>query len=179
MTEAIEKNIPKMRIEESATKVQARIDSSEKTVVGVNKFTLSDNEEEKIDIKKVDNSQVLANQIERLKKLKSERNNNEVKEKLEKIRTGIKQNKNVLELAVNAARVGATVGEISNAMEEVWDRHKADVTLVKNTYANNEGSKWMLLTSAWGFAVFFGVIVAGQFSGAHLNPAVTLGMAVK
>ena len=141
MTEAIEKNIPKMRIEESATKVQARIDSSEKTVVGVNKFTLSDNEEEKIDIKKVDNSQVLANQIERLKKLKSERNNNEVKEKLEKIRTGIKQNKNVLELAVNAARVGATVGEISNAMEEVWDRHKAEVTLVKNTYANNFSSE--------------------------------------
>ena len=63
MTEAIEKNIPKMRIEESATKVQARIDSYEKTVVGVNKFTLSDNEEEKIEIKKVDNSQVLANQI--------------------------------------------------------------------------------------------------------------------
>jgi len=49
---------------------------------------------------------------------------------------------------------------------------------LKNTYANNEGSKWMLLTSAWGFAVFFGVIVAGQFSGAHLNPAVTLGMAM-
>lgn len=49
---------------------------------------------------------------------------------------------------------------------------------LKNTYANNEGSKWMLLTSAWGFAVFFGVIVAGQFSGAHLNPAVTLGMAI-
>ena len=141
MTEAIEKNIPKMRIEESATKVQARIDSSEKTVVGVNKFTLSDNEEEKIDIKKVDNSQVLANQIERLKKLKSERNNNEVIEKLNKIKIGIKQNKNVLELAVNAARVGATVGEISSAMEEVWDRHKADVTLVKNTYANNFSSE--------------------------------------
>ena len=141
MTEAIEKNIPKMRIEESATKVQARIDSSEKTVVGVNKFTLSDNEEEKIDIKKVDNSQVLANQIERLKKLKSERNNNEVIEKLNKIKIGIKQNKNVLELAVNAARVGATVGEISDAMEEVWDRHKADVTLVKNTYANNFSSE--------------------------------------
>ena len=64
-----------------------------------------------------------------------------VKEKLEKIRTGIKQNKNVLELAVNAARVGATVGEISNAMEEVWDRHKAEVTLVKNTYANNFSSE--------------------------------------
>ena len=141
MTEAIEKNIPKMRIEESATKVQARIDSSEKTVVGVNKFTLSENEEEKIDIKKVDNSQVLANQIERLKKLKSERNNDEVKDKLEKIRSGIKKNKNVLELAVNAARVGATVGEISDAMEEVWDRHKADVTLIKNTYANNFSSE--------------------------------------
>ena len=141
MTEAIEKNIPKMRIEESATKVQARIDSSEKTVVGVNKFTLSENEEEKIDIKKVDNSQVLANQIERLKKLKSERNSNEVMDKLEKIRSGIKKNKNVLELAVNAARVGATVGEISDAMEEVWDRHKADVTLIKNTYANNFSSE--------------------------------------
>ena len=141
MTEAIEKNIPKMRIEESATKVQARIDSSEKTVVGVNKFTLSENEEEKIDIKKVDNSQVLANQIERLKKLKSERNSEEVKDKLEKIRSGIKKNKNVLELAVNAARVGATVGEISDAMEEVWDRHKADVTLIKNTYANNFSSE--------------------------------------
>ena len=49
---------------------------------------------------------------------------------------------------------------------------------LKNTYANNEGSKWMLLTSAWGFAVFFGVIVAGQYSGAHLNPAVTVGLAV-
>ena len=141
MTEAIEKNIPKMRIEESATKVQARIDSSEKTVVGVNKFTLSENEEEKIDIKKVDNSQVLANQIDRLKKLKSERNSDEVRDKLEKIRSGIKQNKNVLELAVNAARVGATVGEISDAMEEVWDRHKADVTLIKNTYANNFSSE--------------------------------------
>ena len=141
MTEAIEKNIPKMRIEESATKVQARIDSYEKTVVGVNKFTLSDNEEENIEIKKVDNSQVLANQIERLKKLKSERNNEEVNDKLEKIRIGIKENKNVLELAVNAARVGATVGEISNSMEEVWDRHKAEVTLIKNTYANNFSSE--------------------------------------
>ena len=135
MTEAIEKNIPKMRIEESATKIQAKIDSNEKTVVGVNKFTLSDNEEEKIDIKKVDNSQVLSNQLERLKKLKSERNNSDVKVKLEEITIGIQQNKNVLELAVNAARVGATVGEISYALEEVWDRHKAKVTLIKDTYA--------------------------------------------
>ena len=140
MTEAIEKNIPKMRIEESATKIQAKIDSNEKTVVGVNKFTLSDNEEEKIDIKKVDNSQVLFNQLERLKKLKSERNNSDVKVKLEEITKGIQQNKNVLELAVNAARVGATVGEISYALEEVWDRHKAKVTLIKDTYAKNFSS---------------------------------------
>ena len=140
MTEAIEKNIPKMRIEESATKIQAKIDSNEKTVVGVNKFTLSDNEEEKIDIKKVDNSQVLSNQLERLKKLKSERNNSDVKAKLEEITIGIQQDKNVLELAVNAARVGATVGEISYALEEVWDRHKAKVTLIKNTYAKNFSS---------------------------------------
>ena len=140
MTEAIEKNIPKMRIEESATKIQAKIDSNEKTVVGVNKFTLSDNEEEKIDIKKVDNSQVLSNQLERLKKLKSERNNSDVKAKLEEITIGIQQDKNVLELAVNAARVGATVGEISYALEKVWDRHKAKVTLIKDTYAKNFSS---------------------------------------
>ena len=140
MTEAIEKNIPKMRIEESATKIQAKIDSNEKTVVGVNKFTLSDNEEEKIDIKKVDNSQVLSNQLERLKKLKSERNSSDVKTKLEEITKGIQQGRNVLELAVNAARVGATVGEISYALEEVWDRHKAKVTLIKDTYAKNFSS---------------------------------------
>ena len=140
MTEAIEKNIPKMRIEESATKIQAKIDSNEKTVVGVNKFTLSDNEEEKIDIKKVDNSQVLSNQLERLKKLKSERNNSDVKTKLEEITKGIQQGRNVLELAVNSARVGATVGEISDALEEVWDRHKAKVTLIKDTYAKNFSS---------------------------------------
>ena len=140
MTEAIEKNIPKMRIEESATKIQAKIDSNEKTVVGVNKFTLSDNEEEKIDIKKVDNSQVLSNQLERLKKLKSERNNSDVKTKLEEITKGIQQGRNVLELAVNAARVGATVGEISYALEEVWGRHKAKVTLIKDTYAKNFSS---------------------------------------
>ena len=141
MTEAIEKNIPKMRIEESATKIQAKIDSNEKTVVGVNKFTLSDNEEEKIDIKKVDNSQVLSNQLERLKKLKSERDSASVKDRLGKITKGVKDGKNVLELAVNAARVGATVGEISFALETVWDRHKAKVTLIKDTYAKNFSSE--------------------------------------
>ena len=141
MTDAIEKNIPKMRIEESATKIQAKIDSNEKTVVGVNKFTLSDNEEEKIDIKKVDNSQVLSNQLERLKKLKSERDGATVKDRLGKITKGVKEGKNVLELAVNAARVGATVGEISFALETVWDRHKAKVTLIKDTYAKNFSSE--------------------------------------
>ena len=141
MTDAIEKNIPKMRIEESATKIQAKIDSNEQTVVGVNKFTLSDNEEEKIDIKKVDNSQVLSNQLERLKKLKSERDGASVKDRLGKITKGVKEGKNVLELAVNAARVGATVGEISFALETVWDRHKAKVTLIKDTYAKNFSSE--------------------------------------
>lgn len=141
MTDAIEKNIPKMRIEESATKIQAKIDSNEQTVVGVNKFTLSDNEEEKIDIKKVDNSQVLSNQLERLKKLKSERDSASVKDRLGKITKGVKDGKNVLELAVNAARVGATVGEISYALETVWDRHKAKVTLIKDTYAKNFSSE--------------------------------------
>ena len=125
MTEALEKGIPKMRIEESATKAQSKIDSGENTVVGVNKFTLSANEEEKIDFLKVDNSMVKKNQIERLNKIKKERNNSKVENMLNQLTEGASKDKNVLELAINAAREGATVGEISSSMEKVWKRHKA------------------------------------------------------
>ena len=137
MTEALEKGIPKMRIEESATKAQSKIDSGENTVVGVNKFTLSANEEEKIDFLKVDNSMVKKNQIERLNKIKKERNNSKVENMLNQLTEGASKDKNVLELAINAAREGATVGEISSSMEKVWKRHKAKINLVKDIYGEN------------------------------------------
>ena len=137
MTEALEKGIPKMRIEESATKAQSKIDSGENTVVGVNKFTLSANEEEKIDFLKVDNSMVKKNQIERLNEIKKARNNSKVEKMLNELTHGASKNGNVLELAINAAREGATVGEISSSMEKVWKRHKAKINLVRDIYGEN------------------------------------------
>ena len=137
MTEALEKGVPKMRIEESATKAQSKIDSGENTVVGVNKFTLSANEEEKIDFLKVDNSMVKKNQIERLNEIKKTRNNSKVEKMLNELTHGASKNGNVLELAINAAREGATVGEISSSMEKVWKRHKAKINLVRDIYGEN------------------------------------------
>ena len=137
MTEALEKGIPKMRIEQSATKPQSKIDSGENTVVGVNKFTLSANEEEKIDFLKVDNSMVKKNQIERLNEIKKTRNNSKVEKMLNELTHGASKNGNVLELAINAAREGATVGEISSSMEKVWKRHKAKINLVRDIYGEN------------------------------------------
>ena len=140
MTEALEKGIPKMRIEESSTRIQAKIDSAERTVVGVNKFTLSANEEEKIDHLVVDNSKVLQNQIGRINEIKNTRNNKNVEQSLEKLTSGASENGNVLELAIDAVREGATVGEISSAMEKVWKRHKAKINLVKDIYGENFNS---------------------------------------
>ena len=137
MTEALEKGIPKMRIEESSTKIQAKIDSGEKTVLGVNKFTLSENEEENIEHLKVDNSMVLQNQISRINKIKETRDNKVTEEKLNALSKGASENGNVLELSIDAARNGATVGEISNAMEKVWKRHKAKINLVTDIYGEN------------------------------------------
>ena len=140
MTEALEKGIPKIRIEESSTRIQAKIDSGERTVVGINKFTLSSNEEEKIDHLVVDNSMVLQNQIGRINEIKNTRSNKNVEKKLEKLTSGASENENVLELAIDAAREGATVGEISTAMEKVWKRHKAKINLVKDIYGENFNS---------------------------------------
>ena len=137
MTEALEKGIPKMRIEESATKAQSKIDSGENTVVGVNKFTLSANEEEQIDFLKVDNSMVKNNQIERLNEIRKTRNNSKVEKMLKELTEGASKDGNVLELAINAAREGATVGEISYSMEKVWKRHKAKINLVRDIYGEN------------------------------------------
>ena len=140
MTEALEKGIPKMRIEESSTFTQAKIDSGKQTVVGVNKLTLSANEEENIDYLKVNNSKVLSHQISQLQELKKQRNNSDVKKSLSRLNERANES-NVLEMAIDAVRAGATVGEISLAMEKVWTRHKAKISVVKKIYGENFDSE--------------------------------------
>ena len=115
MAAAIEAGIPKMRIEESAARIQARIDSGRQIVIGVNRYQLE--QEEEIDVLRVDNAQVRSDQISRLEKLKSERDTEKCLEQLEALtRCAETGEGNLLALAVNAARAHATVGEISEAI---------------------------------------------------------------
>ncbi|WP_434051375.1 MAG: methylmalonyl-CoA mutase [Roseibium sp.] len=139
MAKAIEKGIPKLRIEEAAAKTQARIDSGTQTVVGVNKY--KPDSEEAIDVLKVDNAQVRAAQIDKLKRLRAERNETETQACLDALtlcaRTG---EGNLLDLSVKAARAKATVGEISLAMEKVFDRHKAEIKSIAGVYKREAGA---------------------------------------
>ena len=134
MAKAIEAGIPKARIEEAAARTQARIDMGEQAVIGVNKYTVAG--DAKIDILKVDNSAVRARQIEKLQKLRAERNEAETQAMLAKLtdvaRTG---QGNLLAAAVDAARAKATVGEISLALEKVFNRHTPAIRAVKGIYA--------------------------------------------
>ena len=135
MAAAIETGIPKMRIEEAAARTQARIDSGAQTIVGVNKYRLE--KEDPIDILEVDNTAVRKQQIERLQQLKANRNEADVKKALEAItecaRTG---EGNLLELAVEAARVRATLGEISDACEAISGRYKATIRTISGVYSS-------------------------------------------
>jgi methylmalonyl-CoA mutase len=134
MAKAIEAGIPKARIEEAAARTQARIDSGEQTVVGVNKYRTG--EDAKIDILKVDNSAVRAAQIEKLRRLKAERNESETQAMLAKLSDVARTGKgNLLEAAVDAARSHATVGEISLALERIWNRHTPVIRAAKGVYA--------------------------------------------
>lgn len=139
MTKAIETGIPKMRIEEAAARRQARIDSSAEVIVGVNKFRLA--HEEPIEILEVDNSAVRESQINRLQKLKSTRNNSDVQNALEQITKAATTKGNLLELAVNAARLRATLGEISEAIEKVSGRHKAVIKSISGVYSSEFSDK--------------------------------------
>lgn len=134
MTKAIEKGIPKMRIEEAAAKKQAKIDSNQDVIVGVNKYQLE--EEDPLHILEVDNEAVRQSQIERLNNLKENRDHKAVKESLKNLTdcssSGIG---NLLDLAVKAARNRATLGEISNAMESVFGRHKAVHKTISGVYS--------------------------------------------
>jgi len=134
MAKAIETGVPKMRIEEASAKKQARLDSGQDILVGVNKFQTD--EPSDIEILEVDNTSVRESQIARINKLKAERDQKLVGEKLKAIeecaRTG---EGNLLELAVDAAENFATLGEISDAMEKHFGRHKADTRLISGVYS--------------------------------------------
>ena len=135
MAKAIEEGLPKLRIEEAAANTQARIDSGTQTVVGVNKFLLD--EDEDVPVLKVDNAAVRRMQLEKLARLKSERNEAEVTTKLDAIAEAAAGTKgNLLALAVDAARAKATVGEISEAVERSQGRHQAVIRSIKGVYGS-------------------------------------------
>ncbi len=134
MTKAIEKGIPKMRIEEAAAKKQAKIDSGQDVIVGVNKYQLK--EEDPLHILEVDNEAVRLSQIERLKDIKAKRDGAKVTKSLNDLTACAKSNKgNLLDLAVKAAKNRATLGEISDALESVFGRHKAVHKTISGVYS--------------------------------------------
>ena len=135
MAKAIESGIPKLRIEEAAARTQARIDSGEQTIVGTNKYRLD--KEDPIDILEIDNTAVREAQIARLKELKANRNQAEVEAALEAITKCVETGKgNLLELAVDAAKKRASLGEISYACEKVVGRYKAVIRTVSGVYSS-------------------------------------------
>ena len=135
MTNAIESGLPKMRIEESAAIRQARIDSNKELIIGVNSY--QSKTEPDIETLEVDNKKVIESQVERLKTIKNNRDHIKVQKALDAITKCAKeQNGNLLELAVNAAKERATLGEISNAMEQVFGRYQATVKTISGVYSN-------------------------------------------
>ena len=141
MAKAIETGVPKMRIEEASARTQARIDTGQQVIVGVNKYRLD--HEDPIDILEVDNTAVRNQQIEGLAKLRAERDNEAVQKALDAITAcvqefadGKKSKENLLDLAVKAAQVRATLGEISYACEKVVGRYKAVIKTISNVYSS-------------------------------------------
>lgn len=135
MAKAIEQGLPKMRIEEAAARKQARIDSGKDTIVGVNKYAVD--EKTDIELLEVDNTAVLKSQIARLEKLRKERNTEEVEAALSALTQCAESGEgNLLELAVDAARKRASLGEISMAMEKVFGRHKAVTQTISGVYSS-------------------------------------------
>ncbi|MFT7656178.1 MAG: methylmalonyl-CoA mutase [Porticoccaceae bacterium] len=133
MTKAVESGMPKLRIEEAAALRQVAIDRGNEVIVGVNKYQLS--EEPEIDVRDIDNSSVRAAQIERLNRLRADRNSASCNARLAALTESAKTGKgNLLTLAVEAARERATVGEISDALEEVWGRHRAQTRSISGVY---------------------------------------------
>ncbi len=138
MVRALEAGIPKLRIEEAAARTQARIDSGRQAIIGVNRYRPE--KEEPVPVLKVDNASVRKTQVERLEKLRRERDEKQTFATLEAL-TACAEGKggNLLELAIAAARARATVGEISFALEKVWGRHQAEIKAIAGVYAREVG----------------------------------------
>ena len=140
MAQAIEAGIPKLRIEEAAARTQARIDSGQQPVIGVNKYRLDLNEQ--IDVLKIDNSAVRAGQIEKLKRLREERNEVVTQAALDALTHAAASGEgNLLELGVAAARAMASVGEMSDALEKVYGRHRAEIRSISGVYRGELGDR--------------------------------------
>jgi methylmalonyl-CoA mutase len=139
MARAIERGIPKLRIEEAAARTQARIDSGQQTVVGVNKYPVG--EDEKIEVLKVDNSAVRAAQLEKLARLKGQRDQGKVEAALASLsRMAGSGDGNLLAGSIEAARAGATVGEMTQALERIWGRHVAEIRSITGIYGQETRS---------------------------------------
>ncbi len=139
MAKAIEAGIPKLRIEEAAAKTQARIDGGSQTVVGLNKY--KPESEEQLDVLKIENAEVRKQQLEKLARLKAERNQADVDAALEALTQSAKTGEgNLLDLSVKAARAKATVGEITEAMEKVFGRHRAEIKSISGVYRKEVGA---------------------------------------
>ena len=132
MTKAVGTGMPKLKIEEAAARRQAKIDRGEEVIVGVNKYRQAQNDP--IEILDIDNAKVLASQVERLKKVRAARDEEACRKALEALTEGARGKGNLLALAIDAARARATVGEISDAMEAVFGRHRAEIKSISGVY---------------------------------------------
>ncbi len=132
MTKAVESGMPKLRIEESAARRQARVDRGEEVIVGVNKYRLD--KEDPIDVLDIDNTKVRASQIERLNHIKATRDATALATALQALEDGARGTGNLLTLTVDAVRARATVGECSQALENVFGRHKAEIRSIAGVY---------------------------------------------
>ena len=139
MAKAIEAGIPKLRIEEAAARTQARIDSGQQAVIGVNMFRPAD--DRPVDILKVENAEVRAAQIAKLERLKAERDGAATQAALEALSAGAAGTGNLVELCVAAARARATVGEMSLALERVFGRHRAEIRAISGAYGGEAGAE--------------------------------------
>jgi methylmalonyl-CoA mutase len=137
MAQAISDGIPKLRIEEAAARTQARIDSGQQPVIGVNKYQVDEDHE--IEVLKVENSRVRAEQLAKLEQLRADRDQAAVDAALADLSRAAGGEGNLLELAINAARAKATVGEISDALEKVWGRHQAEIRTIAGVYRDEVG----------------------------------------
>jgi methylmalonyl-CoA mutase len=138
MAKANDLGLPKLRIEEAAARTQARIDSGRQPVIGVNKYRLA--EEDLLDVLKIDNSAVRAEQAEKLRRLRSERDDDAVRSALQALTDAAASGGNLLALSIDAARAKATVGEISDALEAVYGRHSATIRTISGVYREEAGT---------------------------------------